>query len=329
MSNVSVMKRIDWHAWAPAIALVILLIVSASLNESFTNSRNITNVLRQVSYTGIIALGMTFVIVGAGIDLSVGSMTALIGGLTLMSMNQLSGGPDAPQEAREAIGTICMGAGAALLMGAIFGAINGLLITKGRITAFIATLGTMSIFRSMTTFVSDAQEITYDSDALYELGGGYLWGIPYPVWLFFFLSIIAHIILKKTPYGRHLCAVGSSEQVARFSAIKVQWVRFCSYVFAGVMVGFSALMLSSRLNAVSPGDMGHFYELDAIAAVVIGGTPLSGGRGSIFGTVVGAILLGVIDNMLNLMDVSSYLQGTVKGFVILVAVLVHFNKKDN
>ncbi len=317
-------QKIPWKKLFPVLALALLLLICGLLSDSFLNPRNLSNVLRQVSYTGTIALGMTFVIVAAGIDLSVGSMTAFIGILTLMALNALLSGDNPFLSEGMAVSLAVV---LSLVLGLTFGAINSMLITVGRITAFIATLGTMSIFRSLTTYVSDAQEISCGSELLYDIGGGYFLGLPIPVLCFLALTAIGHLLLHHTPFGRHVCALGSNEEVARFSAIRVQRVRFLTYLISGACVGISSLMLASRLGAVSPGDTGHFYELDAIAAVVIGGTPLSGGRGSILGTAIGAILLGVIDNMLNLMDVSPYLQGSVKGGVILVAVMVHYKKK--
>ncbi|RKF18884.1 ABC transporter permease [Alginatibacterium sediminis] len=285
-------------------------------SEHFLIPRNITNVLRQVSYTGIIALGMTFVIIAGGIDLSVGSMIALIGVLVVMLLNYLGDGWTA----------VTLAIGASVVLGVIFGAINGLITVKGRVAAFIATLATMSVYRSLTLYISDAGEVVSRNTFYPEVGGGYWLSIPIPVWLFLGLAIIGHLILRHSAYGRHVCAVGSNAKVASYSAININRVYFLTFVIAGITVGIAAVMLSSRLNSVSPGDAGLFYELDVIAAVVIGGTSLSGGKGTIWGTVIGAIILGIINNMLNLLGVSPYLQGTVKGLVILIAVLMQFQK---
>jgi ribose transport system permease protein len=301
---------------APLIALIILLILSAIASEHFLIPRNLTNVLRQVSYTGIIALGMTFVIIAGGIDLSVGSMLALVGVLVIMLLNYLGDGWMAVMAAISA----------AMVIGAFFGAINGWLTTKGKIASFVATLATMSIFRSFTLYISDAGEMVSQNSLYSEVGTGYFLALPVPVWVFLFLAIIGHVILRHTAFGRHICAVGSNPKVAAYSAINVSKVYFLSFVILGFTVGLSAVMLSSRLNSVSPGDAGLFYELDAIAAVVIGGTALSGGKGTLWGTVIGAIILGVINNMLNLLGISPYLQGAVKGLVILIAVLMQFKR---
>lgn len=310
----STFSNIDWRKHAPLIALFILVIFSALASEHFLIPRNLTNILRQVSYTGIIALGMTFVIIAGGIDLSVGSMVALVGVLTVSLLNILGDGWWA----------VVIAFIAAIAIGGLLGAVNGLIVTKGKVASFIATLATMSIFRSLTLYISNAGELVSNNQAYPEIGGGYLIGIPFPVWAFLFLAIIFHILLRHTAFGRHVCAIGSNEMVASYSAIKVRTVYFFTFLLVGVTVGVSAVMLSSRLNSVSPGDAGLFYELDVIAAVVIGGTALSGGKGTIWGTVIGVIILGIINNMLNLLGVSAYLQGTVKGMVILIAVLAQF-----
>jgi ribose transport system permease protein len=308
------LKRIDYSKYAPLFALIVLVLLSALASEHFLKFRNITNILRQVSYTGTIALGMTFVIVAAGIDLSVGSMVAFVGVLTIYLMNYLGGDGFA----------VCVAVFAALSAGSLCGVLNGFIVTKGRITSFIATLATMSVFRSLTLYISEAGEVISHNDLYPEIGGGYFMNIPYPVIIFLGLAFLFHILLNNTAFGRHVCAVGANQQVAVYSAIKVKWITFMTFVITGFTVGVTAILLSSRLNSVSPGDAGLFYELDAIAAVVIGGTPLSGGKGTIWGTVIGAIILGIINNMLNMLGVSPYLQGTVKGLIILIAVFAQY-----
>ncbi|MFY0666204.1 MAG: ABC transporter permease [Natronospirillum sp.] len=308
---------LDLTILAPLIALVVLLIASSLASEYFLNARNLTNVMRQVSYTGIIAIGVTFVIIGGGIDLSVGSMVALVGVLLLFALNAVT----------DPVMAIVVGILVALGSGALFGVFNGLLVTRGKITAFIATLATMSIFRSVSLYLTDAGEVVSRNPLFPKLGGGYWLGVPIPVWAFLVLAIVAHILLFYTRFGRHLCAVGASAQVARYSGIRVRTVILGSFTIAGACVGLSAIMLASRLNSISPSDAGVLYELDAIAAVVIGGTALSGGKGSIWGTVIGALILGIINNMLNLLGVSPYMQGLVKGSVILIAVLVQYKRQ--
>jgi len=313
-----ILKNFSAEKWGPLLALVILFVISAIASPYFLKTRNLMNILRQVSYTGIIGLGMTFVIITGGIDLSVGSMTALVGGIAILVLNALGGG----------IWAIIVAVLAAIGIGAGFGAINGLVITKGRVAPFIVTLGTMAIYRSLTLYISGAGEFRSQSDLFPELGMGYFLGIPIPVWIFIGLAVLFSVILNHTRYGRYICAIGSNERVAKYAAIKIDRIRFLAYVIIGVTVAVTAVLLSSRLNSISSSNAGQNYELDAIAAVIIGGTTMSGGSGTIFGTVIGAIILGIVNNMLNMLGVSPYLQGTVKGLVIIGAVLIQRKKKQ-
>ncbi len=317
-------KRFEYERFGPLIALAILFIISAIASPYFLQVQNLLNIMRQVSYTGIIALGMTFVIISGGIDLSVGSMVALVGGVVILTLNWAIGVFGAAAEAWAIFFALVVG----ILFGAGLGALNGLMITLGKIAPFIATLGTMAIFRSMALYVGSAGVFRSQSNLFPDLGMGKILEIPNPVVVFIVLAIIFSVILKQTRYGRYLCAVGSNPKVAKYSAIKVNLTRFISYVTVGITVGFSAVFLSARLNSMSSTTGGSNYELDAIAAVIIGGTPMTGGTGSIFGTVIGAITLGIINNMLNMLGVSPYLQGTVKGIVIIGAVLIQRKKNQ-
>jgi len=314
----SKLRRIDLEKYGPLFALVILFIISAIASPYFLKTRNLLNILRQVSYTGIIGLGMTFVIIAGGIDLSVGSMTALVGGVMILTLNQFGGG----------VSAILIVLLVGILLGSAAGALNGIIITKGRVAPFIVTLGTMAVFRSLTLYISNAGEFRSSSNIYPELGMGSLLEIPNPVWIFIILAVLCAIILNSTKFGRYVRAVGSNEKVATYSGIRVGRVRFLTYVFVGVMVAISALLLSSRLNSISSSNAAVNYELDAIAAVIIGGTAMNGGSGTIFGTVIGAIILGIVNNMLNMLGISPYLQGTVKGIVIIGAVLIQ-KKKNN
>jgi ribose transport system permease protein len=311
-------KRFDFAKYAPIFALIILFILSAFASPYFLKFKNLTNILRQSSYTGIIGLGMTFVIISGGIDLSVGSMVALIGGIVILVLNYFGSNPMA----------IPWAIIAGLCLGLIAGAFNGIIVTKGKVAPFIATLGTMSIFRSMTLYISNAGEFRSANNIYPIIGSGYFLNLPIPVWVFFVMAVIFHIVLNNTRYGRYVCAVGANEKVAVYSAIKIDWVKMMTYALTGLSVAVTAIMLSSRLNSISSSNAGILYELDAIAAVVIGGTPLSGGSGTITGSVIGAIILGMINNMLNMVGVSPYLQGTVKGLVIIFAVLVQYKRKN-
>jgi len=312
-----VLKSFSAEKWGPLLALAILFAISAFASPYFLKTRNLLNILRQVSYTGIIGLGMTFVIITGGIDLSVGSMTALVGGISILVLNALGGGSWA----------IFIAILAAIGLGVAFGAANGLIITKGKVAPFIVTLGTMAIFRSLTLYISGAGEFRSQSNLFPELGMGSFLGIPNPVWVFLGLAVLFWVILNHTQYGRYMCAIGSNERVAKYAAIKIDKVRFFAYVIVGITVAITAVLLSSRLNSISSSNAGQNYELDAIAAVIIGGTAMSGGSGSIIGTVIGAIILGIVNNMLNMLGVSPYLQGTVKGLVIIGAVLIQ--RKNN
>ena len=305
-------RRLNLEKYGPLVALAILFTVSALTSEHFLKPQNLLNILRQVSYTGIIGLGMTFVIIAGGIDLSVGSLTALAGGLAILSLNQFGGG----------WGAIAMAMLVSLAAGAAGGAVNGLLVTRGRVAPFIATLGTMAIFRSITLYIQSAGEYQSSSELYASIGMGNWLGIPIPVWVFLTLTVVFAIILNRTPFGRYVCAVGANERVARYSAINVHAVRFITYLIVGLTVGITALLLSSRMNSISSSNAGANYELDAIAVAIIGGTSLSGGSGSMFGTLIGAVILGIVNNMLNMWEVSPYLQGAVKGAVIIGAVLI-------
>ena len=311
-------KKIDFSKYAPFVALLILFVISSLASPYFLKPRNLLNILRQVSYTGVIGLGMTFVIIAGGIDLSVGSMVAFVGGITVLVLNYFGGGPMA----------IFLAILAGLLVGVLSGMLNGLVVTKGKIAPFIVTLGTMSIFRSLTLYIINAGEFRSASDIYPKIGAGFILGMPIPVWVFLLLAVFFQILLSNTRYGRYVCAVGSNEQVATYSAIKVNLIKFVTYAITGFTVGVSAITLSARLNSISSTNAGVSYELDAIAAVVIGGTSMSGGSGTIYGTVIGAIILGIINNMLNMLGVSPYLQGTVKGLVIILAVLLQYKKKN-
>jgi len=317
----ALLKKIDWQKYASFIALLVLLVISSFLSPYFLKFQNLVNILRQVSYTGIIALGMTFVIIGGGIDLSVGSMTAFIGAVVVLLMNSLN-----PIIENEVV-VIVIGIATGVMVGALVGAFNGFMITKGKIAPFIVTLGSMAIFRSLTLYIGNAGEIRSLNMLYGEFGMRSFMRIPVPVWVMFILAAILNLVLNNTRYGRYICAVGSNQNVARFSAINVDFVRFFSYALIGILVAISSILLASRFNAVSTSNMGLGFELDVIAAVIVGGTTLTGGRGTVWGTICGAIMLGVINNMMNMVGVSPYLQGTVKGIVILGAVYIQRQKQ--
>lgn len=309
-------RRVDFQKYGAVFALVVLFALSAILSPYFLQYQNLVNILRQVSYTGIIALGMTFIIIAGGIDLSVGSMVAIVGAILVVAINWLL-----PVFQSELLVILAVAA-LALILGFAGGAMNGVMVTKGKIAPFIVTLGTMAIFRSLTLYFGNAGEFRSKSEMFGNLGmGSYLY-MPIPVWVMLVLAVLMNAALNNTRYGRYICAVGSNSRVAMFSAISVDRVRFFTYVITGVVVGVSSFLLTARFNAVSSTNVGMGFELDAIAAVIVGGTTLSGGRGTIWGTIIGAVILGIINNMLNMIGISPYLQGTVKGLVIIGAVYI-------
>ncbi|MGA2481132.1 MAG: ABC transporter permease [Spirochaetia bacterium] len=314
------LKKIRYEKIAPFVALAVLFVASSVLSPYFLQVTNLLNILRQVSYTGMIALGMTFVIISGGIDLSVGSVAAFNASVGILCLNFLMNAFS--NEFLALAGGIL----AALLLGALAGALNGFLISKGKIAPFIVTLGTMAIFRSLALFIGSAGEIRSVSNYYGTFGMESILFVPVPVIALIILTVVLSIVLNSTAYGRYVSAVGSNVRVAVFSAINVARIKFMTYTLCGLVVSISAVMLSSRFNAVSTSNLGMGFELDAIAAVIIGGTPLSGGRGTVWGTIMGAIILGIINNMLNMLGVSPYLQGTVKGLVIIGAVYIQGQK---
>ncbi|KEP27641.1 ribose ABC transporter permease RbsC [Bacillus safensis] len=297
----------------PFLGLIILVAIVSILNPAFLEPLNILNLLRQISINALIAFGMTFVILTGGIDLSVGAILALSSALTAGFI--VSG--------MDPILAIIVGC----IIGAILGMINGLLITKGKMAPFIATLATMTIFRGLTLVYTDGNPITgLGSNYAFQLfGRGYFLGIPVPAITMLLTFIVLWVLLHKTPFGRRTYAIGGNEKASLISGIKVPRVKIMIYSLAGFMSALAGAILTSRLNSAQP-TAGTSYELDAIAAVVLGGTSLSGGRGRIVGTLIGVLIIGVLNNGMNLLGVSSFYQSVVKGIVILIAVLLDRKK---
>ncbi|HWI50286.1 MAG TPA: ribose ABC transporter permease [Rummeliibacillus sp.] len=297
----------------PLLGLLLIIIIISIMSPSFLTATNIFNVLRQVSVSALIAFGMTFVILTGGIDLSVGSTLALTGAI---SAGMLASGMDP-------LLSMLIG----LVLGAILGAVNGVIIAKGKVAPFIATLATMTIYRGITLVYTDGKPVSGlgDSMAFQMFGKGYFLGIPVPVITMIVAFFVLYFILRKTTFGRRVYAIGGNEEASRLSGINVDRITIAVYSLTGMLAALSALILTSRLNSAQP-TAGESYELDAIAAVVLGGTSLTGGRGWIFGTLVGALIIGVLNNGLNLIGVSSFFQQVVKGVVILIAVLLDRKK---
>ncbi|CAM3230457.1 ABC transporter permease [Paracoccus nototheniae] len=314
--------RLNLPVIAPIVALVVLIGIGMALNPNFLSYANITNVLARSAFIGIIAIGMTFVITAGGLDLSVGSMAAFVAGLMILVMNIAteSMGPGLP--------VILIGVAIALFAGLAAGFINGILITKAGIEAFILTLGTMGIYRSLVTWLADGGTLSlgYEMRELYRpvYYGGIL-GIAWPIIVFAVLAILGEITMRHTAFGRHCAAIGSNEKVARYSSVAVLRVRLATYVLLGTLVGIAVVMYVPRLGSASA-TTGLLWELEAIAAVIIGGTLLKGGFGRVWGTVVGVLILSLIGNLLNLTDfVSPYLNGAIQGVVIILAVVLQRN----
>ncbi|HIF9194981.1 TPA: ribose ABC transporter permease [Photobacterium damselae] len=298
------------------IALIFLIVVVSFLNPNFFTVDNILNILRQTSVNAIIAVGMTLVILTAGIDLSVGSVLALCGAFaaTLIAM-------EVP---------VLIAVPTALLAGAILGAISGVIIAKGKVQAFIATLVTMTLLRGVTMVYTDGRPIstgfTDVADSFAWFGTGYAMGIPVPIWLMVMVFAAAWYLLNHTRFGRYVYALGGNESATRLSGINVDRVKIGVYAICGFLSALAGIIITSRLSSAQP-TAGMGYELDAIAAVVLGGTSLAGGKGRIMGTLIGALIIGFLNNALNLLDVSSYYQMIAKAVVILLAVLVDNKNK--
>ena len=300
----------------PFLALAALLLVCIISNEHFRSPQNLINITRQVSYTGIVALGMTFVIIAGGIDLSIGSLLALAGVSGIMLMGKIA----------DPAAAVLAAFAATLAIGILGGVVNGAIITLGKVPSFIATLGTLSIYRSLSLYMADAGTVSSSNDMFRALGSADFLGLPLPAWVFFGLAVVFGVILRQTSLGRHICATGANAKAAEYAAIKTGAVRFITYAIAGFTAGVSAFLFSTRLNSISSTDAGLSYELDAIAAAIIGGTAMNGGRGSIAGTVAGVFILGIISNALDMWGAPVNLQGLVKGSIIIIAVLIQRQK---
>ncbi|MBE9638691.1 ABC transporter permease [Salipiger mangrovisoli] len=303
----------------PIVALIALVLIGMALNSNFLSYANITNVLARSAFIGIIAVGMTFVITAGGLDLSVGSMAAFVAGLMILVMNQLT------TSLGVSLPVILLGIALALVAGLVAGLINGILITRVGIEAFIVTLGTMGIYRSLITWLADGGTLSlgFEMRELYRpVYYGGIAGISWPIIAFVVVAVLGEVVMRHTAFGRHCAAIGSNEKVARYSSIPVARVKLATYVLLGLLVGFAVVMYVPRLGSASA-STGLLWELEAIAAVIIGGTLLKGGFGRVWGTVVGVLILSLIGNLLNLTDfVSPYLNGAIQGAVIILAVVL-------
>lgn len=302
------------------IALVVMCLTLAVISENFLSTRNILNVLRQTSINGILAIGMTFVILTRGIDLSVGSVVAFAGLVagslaTTAATGMVGNGP------YPALLAIAAGLG----VGMACGAVSGVIVSRFHVPAFVATLGMLSAARGMALIYSGGRPIPSLTEEFRWIGTGDIWGIPVPIFLLLGTFAVAQFVLTQTRFGRHVYAVGGNPHAAKVSGLPVRRIRFAVYVIAGALAGLAGMILAARTGSALP-QAGIAYELDAIAAVVIGGTSLAGGVGRVTGTLIGALLIGVMNNGLDLMGVESYYQQVIKGVLIVAAVMLDQSK---
>lgn len=293
------------------IGLLILVIIVSVLSPTFFTISNLLNVFRQTSINAIIAAGMTFVILTGGIDLSVGSILAFSGAV---AASMLASGSSV------IVATIV-----AVVIGAVSGFANGIVISKGKLQPFIATLATMTILRGLTLVFTDGKPVsigtTNNAISFGKIGGGQIAGIPTPAIIMVLAFALCFYILTQTKMGRYVYALGGNEEATKLSGLDTDKIKTYVYTISGILAAIAGVIVTARLYSAQP-TAGSGYELDAIAAVVLGGTSLSGGQGTIIGTVIGALIIGILNNALNILDVSSYYQMIVKGIVILIAVLL-------
>ncbi|WP_425399989.1 ABC transporter permease [Aeoliella sp.] len=300
------------------LVLALMILAMGLLSDKFLTTANGWNIMRQISVNVCLSIGMTMVILSGGIDLSVGSVLAFASAITAGLVKAPIPLPWLGVELQcTALGAILAG----LLVGSALGWFNGLMITRVRIPPFVATLAMLGIARGMTMLWTKGFPITGLGDEFAAIGTGSVLGIPAPVWIAAILVGVFAVVTKKTRFGRYIYAVGGNEQTAIHSGINVRRIKLLVYTLAGALSATAGTIVISRLNSAQP-NAGLGYELDSIAAVVIGGTSLSGGRGSILGTVIGCLIIGVLNNGLVLLDVSPNWQQVVKGAVILLAVAV-------
>lgn len=292
--------------------LILLVVVMSILSDHFLTINNITNVIRQISFIALIALGSTIVIITTGIDLSPGMLV----GLTSVVVASVAHPNQFPL-----IVTILIG----LLVGTLAGLVNGTLIAKLRIPPFIVTLGMYTSARGLALLYSDGRPINNISNNFVFLGAGRILGIPVPIIILIIVAVLTHILLTNTRLGRHIFAMGGNEQAAIISGINVTKVKIFVYAFAGFLASISGILLTARISS-GQSALGNGYELQAIAAAVIGGTSLTGGLGSVFGTICGALVVGVINNGMDLLNVSMYWQQIAMGIIIVLAVLLDMQK---
>ncbi|WP_296079931.1 ABC transporter permease [uncultured Agrobacterium sp.] len=311
-------RDVDLRAVAPFVALLLLLIVGALVNPNFISINNLANVATRSAFIAIIAVGATFVISAGDLDLSVGSMVAFVASLMILLMNS---GAIADPALMLAAAIVF-----AVIAGSLCGLANGLITTVGKIEPFIATLGTMGVYRGLTTWLSQGGAITLREPQLQSMYRpayfGTIFGVPVPIIVILAVTAIAAFILYRTRYGRHVTAVGSNRDVAKYSGVAVNRVRTIAFVIQGLCVAIAVLLYVPRLGSTSA-TTGMMWELQAITAVVVGGTALKGGAGRVWGTICGAFILELVGNIMLLSNfISEYLIGAIQGAIIIIAMLV-------
>lgn len=302
--NAAAVKKI-FSAYSLYILLLVLIIVVSVLNTNFLSAQNIKNIFQQVSINGILAVGMTFVIITGGIDLSVGSLLGFSG---VIAASLVSGG-----------GNPLLAVLAGIAAGLVFGVVNGVLVSYAKIVPFIVTLGMLSIARGFTNVYTHGSPIIKLNKAFTALGQSSFLGIGLPVWIFVCMLLVGYVLLHTTKLGRYTLAVGGNESAAKTSGINTAKIKMFAYTFTGFCCGLAGILMTAKTNAGAP-NAGTGYELDAIAAAIIGGTSPSGGKGTIFGTLLGVLIFGIIQNALDILNVSSYIQQVIKGLIIIGAV---------
>jgi len=310
----STLDRPAWKSPRPWVrrygmlfVLLAMVVLASLLSDRFLTTNNLLNVARQVAINAILAAGMTVVILSGGIDLSVGSVLALSGAV---GAGIIAGG-----------GSWLVAVLAMLGLGTLLGAVNGFFVAYGQLPPFIVTLAMMAFARGSTLVYTGGRPITVFHPSFQWFGHGQVGPIPAPVFLVIVLYVIAHVFLSRTKVGRLIYAVGGNEQASRMAGIRVNQIKVLVYALSGFTAALAGIVLTSRLFSAQP-TAGSGYELDAIAAVILGGTSLAGGRGSVTGTIIGALIIGILGNVLNLLNVSSFYQDVAKGIVILAAVLL-------
>jgi len=302
------------------LVFAAMVLVASLLSPAFLSRINLINIVRQMSVVGLISLGVTGVIVSGGIDLSSGSVV----GLTAVVAASLAQDPEFATLFYPGLHglPLVVPVLAACLVGALVGLINGSLVAKARIPPFIATLGTYTSIRGLALLYTGGRPISDLTDAYNFIGQGDVLGVPVPIIILVVMAVVTHILYANTKFGKYIYAIGGNEQAARVSGINSGRYKLLMYVFAGFLSGLAGLVVSARIGSGQPG-LGVGYELDAIAAAVIGGASLSaGGIGTVAGTIVGALIIGVLNNILDLTNVSAYWQQIIKGCIIVGAVII-------